>query len=420
MSEQGNDWIGLVEAAYQLDGSDETWLRGVLDRAATVSTRGFWPTIATYRYSATALEVERSATLGPDQASHILRASLSVDVPIVRRFFRTGPAVTSLSQALYAHEPALADIVRQLSAGVVHDKLAVKGLTGQGDAVMICWLFGDRVAPSSEEARRWQCAASHMGAGLRLRRLAGRLTPEAPVVEAVLSGDGAVRDARDNARPASAREALREAVRVVDRIRAREGRRDPDAALAAWEGLVRGRWSLVDHFDADGRRHVLAVRNDPRHPDPRGLTERERQVAEFVGQGHAGKAIAHMLGISRSAVANATARSARKLGLSSLTELAAFFAPTGVRTTLAETAVEGDRLLVGTFPTARADLIARLTEAEQAVLAALLAGSTNADIARRRQCSERTVANQVQAIYRKLRVRSRAELAVRVQDCVGS
>lgn len=415
MSEQGNDWIGLVEAAYHLDGSDDTWLQGVLDRAATVSTRGFWPTIATYRYSAKALEVERSATLGPEQAARILRASLSVDVPIVRRFFRTGPAVTSLSQALYAHEPALADVVQQLSAGVVHDKLAVKGLTGQGDAVMICWLFADRVAPSPVEAHRWQCAASHMGAGLRLRRLAGCLSPDAPFVEAVLGGGGAVRDARDNARPASAREALREAVRVVDRIRTREGRRDPDAALAAWEGLVRGRWSLVDHFDADGRRHVLAVRNDPRHPDPRGLTERERQVAEFVGQGHAGKAIAHMLGISRSAVANATARAARKLGLSSLTELAAFFAPTGLRTTLAETAIEGDRLLVGTFPAARSELLARLTGAERSVLAALLAGSTNADIARRRQCSERTVANQVQAIYRKLGVRSRAELAVRVQ-----
>jgi DNA-binding NarL/FixJ family response regulator len=121
-----------------------------------------------------------------------------------------------------------------------------------------------------------------------------------------------------------------------------------------------------------------------------------------------------MLGISRSAVANATARAARKLGLSSLAELAAFFAPTGLRTTLAETAVEGDRLLVGAFSAVREDLIAQLTDAERAVLAALLAGSTNADVARRRECSERTVANQVQAIYRKLGVRSRAELAVRL------
>jgi DNA-binding NarL/FixJ family response regulator len=414
MNRIGNDWIGLVEAAYHLDGSDDDWLQGVLDRAASVTMRGFWPTIATYRYSARFLEVERSATLGPEQASRILRASLSVDVPIVRRFFRTGPAVTSLSQALYAHEPALADVVQQLSDGVVHDKLAVKGFTGQGDAVMICWLFGDRVVPSRGEAHRCQCAASHMGAGLRLRRLAGRLTPNAPVVEAVLGGDGAVHDARHDAQRAEARDALREAVRAVDRIRTREGRRDPDAALVAWEGLVRGRWSLVDHFDADGRRHVLAVRNDPRHPDPRGLTDRERQVAEFVGQGHAGKAIAHMLGISRSAVANATARAARKLGLSSLAELAAFFAPTGLRTTLAETAVEGDRLLVGAFSAVREDLIEQLTDAERAVLAALLAGSTNADIARRRECSERTVANQVQAIFRKLGVRSRAELAVRL------
>lgn len=86
---------------------------------------------------------------------------------------------------------------------------------------------------------------------------------------------------------------------------------------------------------------------------------------------------------------NCTARVLRKLGLASRVELA--FAP----------------------PVARR--VAALTEAEHDVLVDLLGGSTNRDIAARRGSSERTVANQVQSIYRKLGVRSRAELAVSMQ-----
>jgi DNA-binding CsgD family transcriptional regulator len=51
-----------------------------------------------------------------------------------------------------------------------------------------------------------------------------------------------------------------------------------------------------------------------------------------------------------------------------------------------------------------------LTLAEHQILDALLAGRRNADIARGRGTSTRTIANQVANIYRKLGVRSRAEL----------
>ena len=64
-----------------------------------------------------------------------------------------------------------------------------------------------------------------------------------------------------------------------------------------------------------------SLRNDASFPDPRGLTDRERQVAEFLGQGHAMKEISYMLGISRSAVNNCTTRAVHKLGLGSLAEL---------------------------------------------------------------------------------------------------
>lgn len=410
-----NDWVGLVERAYRLEGDDDAWLAQLLEHAAALSRRGFWPTIGTYQYTSRTLCLERTATLGPAHAREILRASMAVETPTVRRFFRSGPAVSSLSEALYTHEPGLAAVVQQLTAGAVTDKLAVKGLTGHGRAVIICWLFSDCIEPTAQERHRWQCVASHLGAGLRLRGLAETLRCDLQPVEAVLDCSGVVREARAGAQRSSARIALRDAVRRIDRLRTRRGRSDPDRALSAWQGLVCGRWSLVDHFDADGRRFVLAIRNDPAHPDPRGLTPRERQVAEFLGQGLSCKAIGYTLGISPSAVTNCTSRAARKLGLSSLAELAAFFAPAGLRATLAESVVRGDTLLIGSYSFGQDALVAKLTSTERSVLAALLSGSTNGDIARRRSCSEHTVANQVQAIFRKLGVRSRGELAVRLQ-----
>lgn len=51
-----------------------------------------------------------------------------------------------------------------------------------------------------------------------------------------------------------------------------------------------------------------------------------------------------------------------------------------------------------------------LTLAERQVLALLLDGRTNSEIAAERSTSERTVANQVAAIFRKLHVTSRCEL----------
>jgi len=409
------DWVGLIEEVYRLEDDDDTWLTCILEHAALLANRGFWPTIGTYHYTPRNLQLERSAALGPAHARDILAASMQVQTPTVSYFFRSGPAVTSLSQALYAHEPELATVVQQLTSGVVHDKLAVKGLTGQGSALILCWLFSERIVPTAQERHRWQCVASHLGAGLRLREFAQTLNLDSSPVEAILDSAGKLHEARNSAKLPSERTALRSAVRRLDQLRTRQGRTDPDRALTAWEGLVQGRWSLVDHFESDGRRFVLAIKNDPKFPDPRGLTLRERQVAEFIGQGHSGKEISYMLGISASAVTNSTTRAARKLGLSSLTELATFFSPNGPRATLAEYGVHDNTLLIGAYPLLHADQVANLTDAEREVLAALLAGSTNRYIAQRRNCSEHTVANQVQAIFRKVGVHSRSQLAVRLQ-----
>jgi DNA-binding NarL/FixJ family response regulator len=55
----------------------------------------------------------------------------------------------------------------------------------------------------------------------------------------------------------------------------------------------------------------------------------------------------------------------------------------------------------------------RLTASERAVMALVLQGRTNAEIARARGTSASTIANQVSMLYRKLGVSSRRELYAR-------
>jgi DNA-binding CsgD family transcriptional regulator len=63
----------------------------------------------------------------------------------------------------------------------------------------------------------------------------------------------------------------------------------------------------------------------------------------------------------------------------------------------------------------RSDLPDHLTPAERQVVLAVLAGLSNAEVARLRGSSPRTVANQLATIFKKLGVRSRSELAARAR-----
>jgi len=71
---------------------------------------------------------------------------------------------------------------------------------------------------------------------------------------------------------------------------------------------------------------------------------------------------------------------------------------------------QGDlELLVIDLP-ASPELPAELTPSERDIVMRLFEGTSNREIARARGTSERTVANQLRCIYRKLGVFSRSEL----------
>ena len=405
------DWIGFVESAYALELGLGDWLGGIAARAAPLLDEGFGITALAFRLGPERIEIEEVGTCGgPEDLREIaLATNRAAPNPALDLVYRSSVPVATLSE-IFANRPETLSIVREASAGAFRDSLGMVAHAGSGRGIAITAPLAEVRGMSAGERSSWTRAALHVAAAYRLRLALESTALEAPSVEAVLNPNGSIADARASARSRSSREALREAVRRTERARGAE-RREPDAALALWTGLVRGRWSLVDHFDADGRRFVVAHRNPPGSGDPRGLTPRERDAAEQLGLGYTPKEIAYALGLSRSTIDNALSRARRKLSLSGIAELASLFAPGGLRARLREIEVAGEPMLVGVLPPVAAEHLAGLSEVEREIALALVQGATNREIAARRSSAERTVANQVQTLYRKLGVSSRAGLA---------
>jgi DNA-binding NarL/FixJ family response regulator len=416
---RAGDWIAVVEAGYSLDGDDPTWLHQLLDCIAREHWCGQSSAAFTFGLSATGFALRDVTIHGPPEIENHLRASLAVVSPEgLNQAYGSGSAPVGTVSELIFHRANDEETFKKTNSGVVEDVLRIVAHSGTGRGLGLTLVL-DTVRNSTQtERRRWTRCAAHIGAGLRLRAMARQLASlDGKPIEAIFDGGGKLCDAREAATSKSARELLRTAVRKADKARSAGGRLNADEALKAWEALIRGRWSLVDHFDSDQRRFVVAVRNDLRSLDPRGLSLRERQVVEYAGQGRSAKEIGYLLGAPAASVENSLRRAQAKLGLRSRVELTAFFAPHGLRAQLAEIVVGKDTLLMGATPRLDETKLAGLTSAEREVTALLIAGSTNHDIAQRRATSARTVANQVQAIFRRCGARSRSELIARLSTC---
>ena len=149
------------------------------------------------------------------------------------------------------------------------------------------------------------------------------------------------------------------------------------------------------------------------------LSERERTVARLAARGEPLKVIADNCAISLQAVSTYLTRAKRKLGVASRTELVRAMVQDegGTSSTGAPVALvthlrfddEWFRVLRKPATTGAATT-PQLTRAQAEGLAGRLRGQRDAEIARDRGTSVRTVAAQIAAILRKGNVGSRAEL----------
>jgi DNA-binding CsgD family transcriptional regulator len=180
------------------------------------------------------------------------------------------------------------------------------------------------------ERRKWRTLAAHIAMGHRLRQKLGcdAEADATPVSELAFDGDAlidpkrfVVKHAKGEARNRGVVDTLREAAIRLDRARGKLGKENPEQALRVWQGMTEGQWSLVDWFDTDGRRFVIAVPNPAGHADPRALNARERVVATYAAQGESGKLISYRLGISRQRVSTMLKTVMRKLDVKTQPQL---------------------------------------------------------------------------------------------------
>lgn len=317
------------------------------------------------------------ASLPPELVDHAIR-------------FTQRPGAYGMAEALgRVPDAGLAKI-----GHVYCDSVAVMVPTGQHQTAVITTLRRDRVSIDADTIALWERIAIHLGAAGRLSGSA--LHPEADEVEAVLAPNGKLLHAEDS-RWALQRELLRDGVQRRETARTSKMRHSPHDALELWRGLFAGRWSLIDHEDTDGRRQVLARRNEP-SPDAFGqLTRRQRQVLFYASVGWSLKQIAYALGLAEGTITHHLAAGLRKLGLPSRNDL--------IRRTseAARAALPG-----GEHDATRG--LATLTTSERTVAGLAARGWSNGRIARERGVSLRTIANQLTSIYRKLGIRDRHEL----------
>jgi DNA-binding CsgD family transcriptional regulator len=309
------DVVGLVEAAYQPDGGDTEWLGRVLEIARPWLDEGIG--VCGFLYDNSKGGPPRLwapvAVGSPwnDAYPQVLQVAFAAAPrEVTRRFFGQPAPISTTSVELnlgarIAEFPMYRDVLAQFGIG---DSVTICASDPSGIG---CFLCGPRAKPTRatrQQRSLWNRLAAHVAAGARLRR-------NTPTVDAVLRPDGHVEHAEGEvAASKELRNELHDAARRVDRARGRLRRDDPDEALDVWRGLVVGRWSLVDQFDHDGRRFVVARRNEPSVQEEAALSERERQVLAYAARGWSNKVIAYHLGLSISTVSSHLTGAARKLG----------------------------------------------------------------------------------------------------------
>jgi DNA-binding CsgD family transcriptional regulator len=310
------DPIAVIEAAYQVDGSPQSWLQDLAKTAAKAfgSTHG----AMAFEWDASSgdwVHVNNLVVHGlppafpaqffnqPDMTGE--QALRTVQIFTTCRF-------DSMHALVDPYAPPLTALLNQFG---IEDMACINATdpTGRGCAIAVA----DRAGPyPARTVHAWRRISAHIAAGHRLRRTLEAITQGRPIdsdcTEAILRPNGTIEHAVGPAEPRAARKALQDALVKIDHARSR---RESDVqSIELWRALVSGRWSIVEHFDSDGKRYYLAHKNDPELAKDRALTPREQQVLGYADLGHSNKLIAYSLGLAVSTVSTLLSSARRKLG----------------------------------------------------------------------------------------------------------
>jgi DNA-binding CsgD family transcriptional regulator len=325
------DVVSLVEAAYLREDNLESWLENLVRVAdasigggkgvfgIVVESRSDEPGTAESHTGDFTARTNFLATSYSGMPDRILEAAAPLleftpNEKVRQQYIGAGP-VGSL-RSVFAK---VGGFDKRLRATGFADATYLRASDVSGVEVVLALPSERPVRLSAARRLLFSHVASHLNTAYRLRGRPADLLRAGGDVEAILSVDGAIEHASGQAVARDSREVLRAAALAC--VRAKSRAVDPEAALAEWRALFRGRWSVVDHSDTDGKTFIVARRNEPKAPQTRGLNARENLVAALAARGYSNKEIQYELGWPMSTIASCLTSATLKLGVSSRTAL---------------------------------------------------------------------------------------------------
>lgn len=326
-----NRAIPIIEAAYRWVADDAAWLRAVVDAAGSYQVGGgLVGYVVDLKERPHVTAIESLSGTAPEHADALFALTQAFSPKIARRMYVPtefpGNAAHRLARVMQKSRVEPADF-QQRTGHALPPLWAVVSGHPQRKVVVLAYVApgpttAEQPFPSRDHARQLGLVGAHLGAALRLRARVGHPSADDPETEAVLSPNGKLLHASDDA--VAERQSLAEAVLTIERVRRRKL---ADAeALEAWNALVEGKWSIVDIVESDGKRLMLARRNPLDGHDLMALTPLERDVAWLTALGHSYKYIAYELGIDISSVVRRLRTVLGKLRLRTRGELVRAFA----------------------------------------------------------------------------------------------
>ncbi|MEO8874921.1 MAG: helix-turn-helix transcriptional regulator [Polyangiaceae bacterium] len=314
---RGGDLVSVLEAAYAIEEhpDDEGWMQSLVQSIPplvreAIGTNGFL-------YDTRVRPVRTWAIARADSPleSEVLASAVETSTEDYLERLKRTPVAMAADVPGFDSQPAVELLFRPRG---IEDILTINAYSPLGFGCIVGHPLSARHSLSKAERVTFSRVASHIAAAFRLRL---RLQSAAEEPEAVLTPDGKAVDARGGAKLDRSRTALRTAAMQMESARGKMRRSDAAQAVDHWMPLVSARWTLVDHFENDGKRYILARVNEPMPNGSHRLTPRERQVVALAALGHHMKLVAYELGISASTARVLLSRAARKVGAKTRDEL---------------------------------------------------------------------------------------------------
>jgi len=314
--------VDMVELAYQGARPTEAWLLDLLRRLPWIeaSSAAFAYQVDISRPTEPAI-TNFVSLFGPCDREWVEGGHRFLLANGTRRLYRR--RLTTARTTFGAKHP----VVRKfLASSGIRDGVGMFAVDSRGIGAVLSTQSASVYQLTAKERHTYALVSTHVAAAVRLRGYWGA-APTPDQADAVLSPGGKLLHAERDAKTSEGRALLRNFTRTVDRARGITRFSDPTEALEAWTALLDGRWSLVDHFDSDGRRLCLFLRNDPGLRPIQPLTTQQRQVVTLAALGAPNKLIGYEVGLSESGVSQALRAAMMRLCVRRRTDLVRVLGP---------------------------------------------------------------------------------------------